>query len=187
MKGEREGERGSEQGGAKRDERKGEAEGCCFFSVSFSLPPAQREANPEPAQEPHPECPRREKRGWGRGAAEPTRARTALLGCSRPRGQPRASARGRGRPTRCADGTCPVPALPCHQPSADGTRTPHGSASAGGPEPPQSPGHGQNRVALLPGHTSTRTESTSGGRAAGARCAERTHVSSHNYTFLQKK
>lgn len=108
-----EGGREKEQGGAKRDERKGEARGCCFFSISFSLPPSPEGSEPpSPPRGRAPECPRREKRSWGRGAAEPTHARTALLGCSRPRGHPRASTRGRGRPPRCADGTCPFPTLP---------------------------------------------------------------------------
>lgn len=129
-----EGGREKEQGGAKRDERKGEARGCCFFSISFSLPPSPEGSEPpSPPRGRAPECPRREKRSWGRGAAEPTRAHGSarLLSASR-------------APTRVHEGTGPPTPLcrrdvPLPNPAATPLRTARDHPTAAPPRVGPSP------------------------------------------------
>lgn len=108
---EREGERRSK---GERSEMRGreklEAVASSLFPSPF--PPAQREANPRARPGAAPRSARDGRSAAGGEGLRSPHARTALLGCSRPRGHPRASTRGRGRPPRCADGTCPFPTLP---------------------------------------------------------------------------
>lgn len=130
-----EGGREKEQGGAKRDERKGEAGGCCFFSISFSLPPSPEGSEPpSPPRGRAPECPRREKRSWGeRGCGAHTRAH----GCARLLSASRA-------PTRVHEGTGPPTPLcrrdvPLPNPAATPLRTARDHPTAAPPRVGPSP------------------------------------------------
>lgn len=152
---EREGERRSK---GERSEMRGreklEAVASSLFPSPF--PPAQREANPRarPGAAPRSARDGRSAAG-GEGLRSPhtrTRLCSAALGLAGTHARPRGD--GAAHP---AVPTGRAPSQPCRHPSADGSGPPHGSASAGGPEPTQSPGHGRHHGALLPGHTSTRT------------------------------